>query len=76
MGIEPHKSPNYIYQMKLKGIVSRFNESGINRTNDLSCLLFVIFLLVSQLLYVRMVDKQDKSALKSQQHQIHEIFDY
>jgi hypothetical protein len=62
--------------MKLWGLVSRINDFSLNRTNDLGCLLFVIFLLVSQLLYVRMIDEQENSTLKTHQHHSHDIFDY
>lgn len=62
--------------MKLWGLVLRINDSSLNRTNDISCLLFVFFLLVSQLLFVRMVEKHDNTTSKTQQHQFHDVMDY
>jgi hypothetical protein len=76
LGIEGVKTSNYIYKMKFWGIVSGFNESSFKRTNDLSCLLFVIFLLVSQLLYVKMIDKKENTTLIKQQHQSQDVHDY
>jgi len=42
---------------------------GENLTNDLSCLMFVLFLLISQCLFVKMVDAQ----VKSNKNDIHKV---
>jgi hypothetical protein len=76
MGIELKTIENYIYTMKLKSYLYKQNESSANRTNDLSCLLFVLFLLISQLLYVRTVDKKIIPNTVKHQHQQSEVLDY
>jgi len=76
MGIELKTIEKYIYKMKLKSYLYKVNESDDNRTNDLSCLLFVIFLLISQLLFVRMVEHKENPTSEKQQYQQSEVLDY